>query len=227
MTAAIKEPLSSDDDVAPEYLNFFSSGKHPTVLTDIYQEHTNIAIWQRSFNKELKEAVNQFIDANETFEKSLTLSPQNAFAELEQMTKGTAPKVLLDNIAELIDMFCCLFDLERAGLRLAVLKTAMCPRFHTDKVPCRLVTTYHGIATEWLPNHALNRSKLGHGSNGRPDSVSGLYTKEADIQQLTSGDVALLKGERWVGNENTGLVHRSPTLLNDERRLLLTLDFRE
>ncbi|MCZ8485672.1 DUF1826 domain-containing protein [Vibrio lentus] len=23
----------------------------------------------------------------------------------------------------------------------------MCPRFHFDQVPCRLVTTYHGVAT--------------------------------------------------------------------------------
>jgi hypothetical protein len=34
-----------------------------------------------------------------------------------------------------------------------------------------------------------------------------------------------LKGERWEGNENAGLVHRSPVLLSGERRLILTLDF--
>ncbi|WP_428354217.1 DUF1826 domain-containing protein [Methyloprofundus sp.] len=36
---------------------------------------------------------------------------------------------------------------------------------------------------------------------------------------------ALLKGERWEGNENAGLVHRSPAINEGERRLLLTLDF--
>lgn len=29
----------------------------------------------------------------------------------------------------------------------------------------------------------------------------------------------------WQGNEGAGLVHRSPQLPNDNRRLLLTLDF--
>jgi hypothetical protein len=35
----------------------------------------------------------------------------------------------------------------------------------------------------------------------------------------------LLKGEAWIGNENGGLVHRSPNLTGGARRLLLTLDF--
>ena len=233
MNAALSEQLSTGSSVevnieleaelSPDQSS--ATGKHPTVLTEIYKEPINIAIWQRSASKELSHAVSQFLDAHEKFEKSITLSPQTAYAELEEITKGTAPKVFLDNMAELVDMFCCLFDLKRAGLRLAILNTAMCPRFHVDKVPCRLVTTYHGLATEWLPNHALNRAKLGHGSNGRPDSVSGLYARETSVQQLTCGDVALLKGERWAGNEKTGLVHRSPTLLSDERRLFLSLDF--
>ena len=122
-------------------------------------------------------------------------------------------------------MFCCLFELEEVGLRLAVLNQAMCPRFHFDQVPCRLVTTYHGIATQWLENDAVDRSKLGRGSNGQPDSASGLYNDESDIQQMSAGDVALLKGERWSGNENRGLVHRSPVTSSEEVRLLLTIDF--
>ncbi|MFA0708241.1 DUF1826 domain-containing protein, partial [Vibrio sp. 10N.222.48.A3] len=56
-------------------------------------------------------------------------------------------------------------------------------------------------------------------------SESGLYSHESDIEQLSSGDVALLKGERWSGNENAGLVHCSPVTSFNETRLLLTLDF--
>ena len=122
-------------------------------------------------------------------------------------------------------MFCCLFDLKRAGLRLTALDKAMCPRFHVDRVPGRLVTTYQGVATEWLPHEQVDRSKLGEGNNGLTDIHSGLFENEQDIQQLNHGDVAILKGELWEGNENAGLVHRSPALTTDERRLLLTLDF--
>ncbi|MEZ8688354.1 DUF1826 domain-containing protein [Vibrio splendidus] len=203
----------------------FSASEQPTVLADIYQSDINIAVWQRQFDEDLTMAISEFIASNPNFSKSISLSPDNAFDKLEFATGGTASKALLENMAELVDMFCCLFDLEEVGLRLAVLNKAMCPRFHFDQVPCRLVTTYHGVATQWLPNESVDRSKLGRGSNGQPDSVSGLYNDESDIQKMTSGDVALLKGERWSGNENAGLVHRSPVTSPNETRLLLTLDF--
>jgi len=100
----------------------------------------------------------------------------------------------------------------------------MCPKFHVDRVPCRLVTTYSGTATQWLPHQSVDRTKLGTGSNGKSDEVSGLYHRN-DMRQLSVGDVALLKGESWSGNEGAGLVHRSPGLADGEKRLLLTLDF--
>ncbi|EAP94892.1 DUF1826 domain-containing protein [Vibrio splendidus] len=202
-----------------------SASEQPTVLADIYQSDINIAVWQRQFDEDLTMAISEFIASNPSFSKSISLSPDKAYDKLEFATDGTASKALLENMAELVDMFCCLFDLEEVGLRLAVLNKAMCPRFHFDQVPCRLVITYHGVATQWLPNESVDRSKLGRGSNGQPDSASGLYTHESDIQQMASGDVALLKGERWSGNDNAGLVHRSPVTSSDETRLLLTLDF--
>ena len=202
-----------------------SASEQPTVLADIYQSDINIAVWQRQFDEDLTMAISEFIASNPSFSKSISLSPDKAYDKLEFATDGTASKALLENMAELVDMFCCLFDLEEVGLRLAVLNKAMCPRFHFDQVPCRLVTTYHGVATQWLPNESVDRSKLGRGSNGQPDSISGLYNDESDIQKMTSGDVALLKGERWSGNENRGLVHRSPVTSSNETRLLLTLDF--
>ena len=202
-----------------------SASEQPTVLADIYQSDINIAVWQRQFDEDLTMAISEFIASNPSFSKSISLSPDNAYDKLEFATDGTASKALLENMTELVDMFCCLFDLEEVGLRLAVLNKAMCPRFHFDQVPCRLVTTYHGVATQWLSNDLVDRSKLGRGANGQPDSASGLYNHESDIQQLSSGDVALLKGERWSGNENAGLVHRSPVTSPNETRLLLTLDF--
>ena len=101
----------------------------------------------------------------------------------------------------------------------------MCPKFHVDHVPCRMVTTYTGVGTQWLPNAVVKRDKLGIGSAGKSDQDSGLYGNEADIRQMASADVALLKGEGWQGNQNAGLVHRSPAIPSGESRLLLTLDF--
>ena len=202
-----------------------AQSREPEVLTDIYHEQTNIVIWQRELSETLKNSVSTFLDSNSSFQTSMTVTPQSALSSISAALGDTTQLELSENIAELVDMFCCLFELKRAGLRLATLDRAMCPKFHTDKIPCRLVTTYQGIATEWLPHQAVNREKLGLGSKGKPDNQSGIFNSQQDIQRLFSGDVALLKGELREGNENAGLVHRSPALPEGQRRMLLTLDF--
>jgi len=198
--------------------------KQPTVLSDIYQEKINIAIWQREISDTLQYSVKEFLSLNPTFQKEMILTPQDALSRVSESFNNNMTEVSED-IAELVDMFCYLFELKEAGMRLKVLDKAMCPKFHVDKVPCRLVRTYQGMATEWLPHEVIDQTKLGWGCNGLPDSESGLYQSESDIQQLDCGDVALLKGTLWEGNENEGLVHRSPELIAKEKRLILTLDF--
>lgn len=218
---------SSNDStfVKPQKIRRAQQSNDATIFADIYQEETNIVIWQRELSGSLKSSVAAFLESNPDFQKAMTIAPLNVVANLNKFLGTSAQSELSENIAEIVDMFCCLFELKRAGLRLVVLDSAMCPKFHVDRVPCRLVSTFQGEATEWLPHHVIDRTKLGHGSNGQPDDKSGLYQTQDDIQQLSTGDVALLKGEIWQGNENAGLVHRSPALAKAEKRLLLTLDF--
>ncbi len=197
-----------------------SQDKQPSVLSDIYQEDINIAIWRRQKQFLVKE----FLALNPTFQKEMILTPQDALSRINEFFDNNMTEVSED-IALLVDMFCYLFELKQAGMRLKVLDKAMCPKFHVNKVPCRLVTTYHGMATQWLPHELVDQTKLGWGCNGLPDSESGLYQSERDIQQLDCGDVALIKGTLWKGNKNAGLVHRSPELIANEKRLILTLDF--
>ncbi len=202
-----------------------SSGITPNVLTDIYQEETNIVIWERELEDKLTAAVSELIQQNPTLQLSMTVSPESAFHSIHDGLGNSAiSTVLAEDITQLVDMFCCLFDLKRTGLRLTVLDRAMCPRFHVDRVPSRLVTTYQGIATEWLSHESVDRSKLGVGNAGKSDENSGLFSHSDDVNQLHQGHVALLKGESWINNEGAGLVHRSPAT-SGEKRLLLTLDF--
>lgn len=202
-----------------------SQAADPAVLADIYRDDVNIAIWQRQLSSSLREEVAEFLLTDPSYRASFTLASVNVLDNVVKAIGDKAPAGVMASIAELVDMFCYLFDVKRVGARLSVLDKAMCPRFHVDRVPCRLVSTFHGVATQWLPHDCVDRSKLGHGSGGKPDSESGLYRKHTDIQQVDCGDVALLKGELWDGNENAGLVHRSPVVPSGESRLLFTLDF--
>ena len=202
-----------------------SVSDEPSVFGDIYKEEINIAIWQRSLDSLLTNSAIKFIEDNPTFHTAMTVSLDKVAASLDEEIGSSDYAILTADISELVDMFCYLFELKKVGLRLKVLDRAMCPKFHVDRVPCRLLTSYSGKGTEWLPNHLVDRSKLGTGSNGKPDSESGLYHKSEEINQLTTGDVALLKGENWFDNEFGGLVHRSPSLSDGEKRLIISLDF--
>ena len=204
----------------------FIVGQTLDVLTEVYQQDTNMVVWQRDSDEVLQQAIDAFLSERDSYKRNIALTPELALDTIHKALGNTDDVFALSqNIAELVEMFCCLFELERAGLRLTILDSAMCPRFHVDRVPCRLVTTYKGVATQWLPHSLINRSALGVRAVKDAQDQSGLYQSKEDIQQLTEGDVALLKGELWPGNENAGLVHRSPAVGVGEKRLLLTLDF--
>ena len=100
-------------------------------------------------------------------------------------------------------MFCYLFDIKRVGLRLSTLDKAMCPKFHVDRVPCRLVTTYNGPVTQWLPNTKANRNKLG--------LVSAEKTNETSVFSSDSKSIPFSLKSKII---SVSLVIRLPSLSN-------------
>jgi len=199
--------------------------KNISVLTDIYQEDVNIAVWENQITSDVLRNIDSVMLENARLQIKASVTPKNVVEELLVSTSQLeGKKALCDYIELLVDMFCTLFELKSVGLRLAILDQAMCPKFHVDKVPCRLITTLSGIGTQWLPHDQIDRSKLGVGSLGLTDKTSGIMQSKAHIKNMSVGDVSLLKGEGWYNNENNGAVHRSPALSSNERRLILTLD---
>ena len=209
----------------PKLNRHCASGPDPDILADIYRPDTNIAIWQRTRSENVARSVKQFLAQTKHFERTKTVSARNIQSDIASLFGSGDFSALADDVVEVVDMFCYLFELERTGLRMAILNRAMCPRFHVDNVPCRLVTTYHGAATEWLAHHSVDRSKLGRGNNGLTDDESGLYLDSNEINQVNRFDLVLIKGEKWEGNEGAGLVHRSPEVTEANKRLFLSLDF--
>ena len=191
------------------------------VLADVMLDPVQVAVWDR--HSPLDQQVVQLACREKLAVKSW-LDVADLPASMMRSLPGEDFAPLREDLALLADMMACLFGATGVGLRVTALEKPMCPRFHVDQVPCRLITTFAGPATQWLEENSLNRSKLGRGSNGQPDSSSGLIQANANIQKITVGDVALLKGERWEGNEGRGIVHRSPGVEQGQQRLLLTLD---
>ena len=198
-------------------------GEDMQVLTDVLHDGVNLAVWQRRLPAQIADFAEALLAQNEPLAQSITLelsrvdSEPNLTGLVAQYADLPGQAAFLADVTWLVRAYACLLDARRIGLRLRALDKAMCPRFHVDHVPLRLITSYAGVGSEWLEEGAMPRSKLGQPGAEPQD--------EALIQHLDAGHVALAKGEKWHGNEGRGLIHRSPQPPAGERRLLLTLDW--
>lgn len=200
------------------------SGDSPVVLADIYRLDTNLVRWQRPLDIDCDDDI-QFLLSRPALTARQVVTANVTISDLAAILRLATDSALVADIRQLIEMYADLFMLQQVGVRFEKIDKTMCPRFHTDRLACRLVTTYHGNGTQWLDETNADRSKLGAGAAGLPDNQSGIYHNENQIRSAVAGDVLLLKGDGWPDSPVAGIIHRSPPADLDQPRLLLTLDF--
>lgn len=112
---------------------------------------------------------------------------------------------LIDDIAALADIFAGVMQTKWLRLRLDVVTTNACRKFHVDAVIARLVCTYRGTGTQY--------------GTAKDDN------DPEHIVTVPSCAPLLLRGTLWPEHPRSGLLHRSPPIEGcDETRLLLVLD---
>lgn len=198
---------------------------HPLVLTEIFKPEHNLAIWQRRLPDSLTQGIEQALQQGLRVKIALQVTPQNVWQELRsELAQWPCGDELSANISELAEMYSILFEARTLGIRLTTLDSAMCPRFHVDRVGCRLVSAFYGPGSEWLADEDVDRRHLGPRDSKIDDISAGLYITREQIQPIGCGDVALLKGSNWEGNQHNAIVHRSPPVPSGQTRLLLSID---
>ncbi|MEM9885442.1 MAG: DUF1826 domain-containing protein [Bacteroidota bacterium] len=187
-----------------------------SVLHSIHLKSKNIAIYQRdmvSLKGDLHQIAEQSIECrvSGTIEEIL-IGLKNYFDN--NLSERNA---LLNDVTELLNLFEQLTRASTFRLLLASVSTNMCRRFHTDINDLRMLCTYIGQGTLWLPSEAINQRAVAKGSNEE------IVLDEKLIQQANTGDVVILKGALYEGANP--ILHRSPSIeANGERRLLLRID---
>lgn len=219
---AIHQAGSAGDVISENHV----VGTSPEVMTKIFQQNINLAVFQRQLSAEVENYCEALIESGSSLNIRHAITPEMSIPSLQSALPDLIGRsAFVEDVALLVDMYSYLFELEEVGLRMEVLDRAMCPRFHVDKLGCRLVTTYRGVATQWLRNCDVDRAKLGLGNNGLSDDESGIMLSADCIQDVSQGDVVLLKGEGWFDNEGQGIVHRSPVVPAADKRIVVTMDF--
>jgi hypothetical protein len=117
---------------------------------------------------------------------------------------GEIPAELREDIRDLATRFAALMGVPALRIRLEGINTNACRKVHADYTDVRLITTYWGPGTEYVP--------------------AGQEPSDAGLVRLPAGHVALFKG-RLFGEGHAPCFHRSPPVGDTgERRLVLVID---
>lgn len=188
----------------------------PQAMAQALQDGVNLAVWQRQLPPQLHDFAEVVAGLGGSLADQRVLEVDEhqvpvIDALLQEAVDIHGYDAFVADVTWLVSAYSCLLGARRVGLRVRALTSPMCPRFHVDNVPLRLITTYAGPGSEYVPEQEVARTALSTG-----------YAAVDKVMRLNAGDVALFKGERWEGNEGAGVVHRSPS---GPPRLLLTLDW--
>ena len=133
--------------------------------------------------------------------------------DLSAATRGLAEPArtwLTMDVAVLIARLAHLADARRLRVSLGAVRRDQCRKFHVDYVRYRLVTTYVGPGTEWVPDEAVRREALDHPPDCPCDANKEIVRDASAIRHAVPGEVIVMKGARHPNHR--GAVHRSPPI---------------
>ncbi len=178
-----------------------ASGAEAEVLDSISHPETALAIWERDLPAGLGEALT-LLDFDEIDDMAVGLIAGETLDEALHAAgySGTAVAALAADIAMLALRHLEMMGVGRLALRLEVVETDACRRFHADYVTVRTICTYVGPGTQW---HRI----------AEPDAIGTVAT----------GSVAVFKGRLLL--DPPTVLHRSPPIMaSGGRRLMLVID---
>jgi len=180
-------------------------GDTSNVLKDIHLKDKNIAIYQRDINH-LSPELKNLCQRDISFKSNGSVKDITSSFETFSKNRLPAYSLLFQDIHEILRLFQNISKANTFKLSLESISTDMCRKFHADYNQLRLLCTYVGSGTLWLPD----------------DAQKDAFLKD-DIQKVKTGNIALLKGKLYPNAKP--LFHRSPEIETlNEKRLLLKID---
>jgi len=126
---------------------------------------------------------------------------------------------LCTDVGELATSFAALASSPRLRVFFGLVQHDMCRLFHTDAIELRLLCTYQGPGTLWVPDRYVNWEAMHERSN------EARVLDPSQVQQCAPFEVAILKGAMYEPNDGPAVLHRSPTVAEaGSTRVLLRLD---
>ena len=148
------------------------------------------------------------------------ISKKNSSEDIKRILRDIIPlssqtnffyKTWVSDMSEICQIFCDTLNSKSVSFCLGTERG--CSRYHIDNVPMRLLVTYMGQGTEWLPNEIANRAAF---EEGLPNEK--IVKDSSKIKSIKTFNVAIFRGGA------AGLLHRTPDSALKNPSILLRLD---
>lgn len=182
----------------------------PASLDTFLKPGCAAAIWRRQTPPDIQKRLDELDPdclprGRVVLPKDAVSSTLDQLRDISGMPAGPESDWLQADIVQLADLFADLMKVRYLRMRLAVVTTNACRKFHIDTITARLVCTYRGTGTQY-----------------------GISTDGGDPKRIftvQTGAPILLRGTLWPERPPSGLLHRSPPIEGTGKsRLVLVLD---
>lgn len=190
---------------------------------DLAHPECSLVSWHRSIPGDVTLRLEAWSRDDSRFECTLSqpAAPRAALWGLPPSTRHWLERDFLTLTQRLFD----LPGTREVTFKFGVVASDQCRKFHVDYLRYRLITTYVGPGTEWLPNAEVNRQVLRDPPEDADVANARIIACPTAVQCAVAGDVLLMKGARHA--HGLGLVHRSPPIENrGGPRIVLVLSVR-
>lgn len=174
------------------------------------RDEVNLVSWHRELPPGLAE---QLVEWARRFPAQFDEIVSMPHDDLSAATRGLAEPArgwLTLDVAVLLARLAHLADVRRLHVSLGAVRTDQCRKFHIDYLRYRLVTTYVGPGTEWVPDEAVRREALDPPPKRLCDANKRIVRDASAIRHAVPGEVILMKGA--LHPTRRGAVHRSPPI---------------
>ena len=191
------------------------------VLGEVRRPEVDVAVWRRDLPASLAALRAWAALTNApSFDRVVTVDSR-AIAEAVSEVPASLRDALAADVSMLLGTFLAITGAGHCRLFVGVIRDDKCRKFHVDAVAMRMVTTYVGPGTEWLPEDIVDRAALARLNECPSDANAAIVRDPSCVVRAQAGDVLMLKGSRDPNAGGRGAVHRSPPLRECEVRLVL------
>ena len=161
----------------------------------------------------------------EPFELNINIKKTNAFEDIKyhlnkELLKRVQDQIFYYKWIKDMSEICILYSdiIKKNSLNFSLKTSRGCKRYHIDNVPVRLLVTYYGKGTEWLPRDACNYSAYYNGESN--DKIIKIKNRSKFIKPWS---IAVFKGQKFKGGTKA-ILHRTPNEALNKNSLLMCLD---